>query len=274
MSFLELSGLGGKSSRLFKPSGWEVLAPWATHARMQAAEREQKREQFVTLQEQERIKTKAAHEREQDERRFAAAVALQEKVVAKLEQLEQEAKRATSVVLKIRETAQDPVLSGDPNLEDLELVLVDMEKAVITIQAGTVVDTATFDTAQLAAGYSDAQAGLVAMRSVAARGQGALKALEGRIKELKDEQIRMQLAAAARADQIAAQQRQDRQLADQQAAARAEAVAREGRLARRDLMSRILEVDRELSKEKRRRSALKVELANARFARSNAGALR
>jgi hypothetical protein len=272
LSFLELSGgLSGKSSSLYKPSGWEVLAPWTTKARMEATEREQKREFYITHQEQQRIGAAEAQKLQQEKQQRAseqkALEDLRTRVILNLQQLEDEAVRTTDFVVKIRELSQDPELRG-VNLEEIDADLVEMEKAVVAIQAGTVINTGTFDTDELAKGLSDASSGLVAMRTVTARAIRALKALEQEIQFQKDEQIRQDLAEVARAERAATEARKQRQLEDQRRSENEWRAAEAARKMRRDLMGQILEVDRELSNEKRRLGNLRVELANLRFQKS------
>jgi transcriptional regulator of met regulon len=267
----------GMGKLKFKPSGWEVLAPWTTHARMKAEKRELQRQEKISMQEQQRINLEEQRRRDQETAEFQSrekAVAdLRAKVVAKLQDLEAEAAQTTQFVVKIRELSQNPALRG-VELEGLEAELIEMEKAVIAIQAGTVVNTGSFDTGELSQGWADAQAGLLAMRTVTARALKAIKSLEEEVKARNDEQIRMKLAEAARVERAATEARERRQLEEQRMAENAWRAAEAARKARRDLTGQILEVDRELVKEKRRLGALRVELANLRFQQSEKAARR
>lgn len=261
----------------FKPSGWEVLAPWATHARMKAEKRELKRQAAESAQEQQRLNLEEQRRREQEEAEFQAkhkaVTDLRAKVVAKLQQLEAQAEEATQLVIQIRELSEDPALH-DVNLEVIDADLIEMEKAVIAVQAGTVVNTGSLDTKVLAQGWADAQSGLIAMRAVTARAIKALKALEEEIKLQNDQKIRAELAAAARVEKAALERRQQRQREEQRMQEDAWRSAEAARKSRRDLTGQILEVDRELAREKRRLGSLRVELANLRFQKSELAARR
>jgi hypothetical protein len=247
-----------------------LFIPWKSEQedRSEKVEREQRRKDLAAKAQLSASQRAEATAREQEDIRFKALTDLQLRISSKMDQVEEQAEVATGVVLKIRELANNPLLVGDFSVSDLEEILADMEQAVVTIQAGTVVDAASFDGTVLAGAYSNVSAALIAMRTVTARAQGVLKTLESRIRDLKAEKIRLDLAAeeararreieARRQEQLAQQRQRD---ADAQAA---EVV----RQRRRSLMAQILAVQAELSQEKRRLSSARVELANLRFAQT------
>lgn len=268
MSYLSIPGLGG----FFDDAAKSFSAGWGPFSSLTAREERKGKKELAKIRlkedaqtfEQQRVLTR-------DQAEAEAIENLRLQVVAKLRQMELEADATTGVIMQIRQAAAEPILKGDEIQEELAGVLADMEKAVIQVQAGTVVDTATFDTDALAGAYADASAGLVAMRAITARAQSVLKTLKKRAKDLKDEQIRLQYAQAAAVERAAAQEREQRQLAEQRQR-ELEWQAEQSRMrSRRDLMSRILEADRELVREKRRLANLKVELANLKFEKGLAG---
>lgn len=271
MSSLEIGPRGGMGSlgKSFFQSAAEGWGPFTVFSRKE--ERKEKKD-VLKAEYAERAQTfEQQRALAQEEARAQALEDLRDKVTAKLEQLEAEANVTTGLVLKIREEASSPVLDGDPILEDLGQALADMEKAVVTIQAATVVDVATFDSYELAGAYSDAHSALVAMKTVTARAQGILKELSERIKQINDEKIRAQMAAEDAAIRRAAQERRDRQIAAQQQAAAEELAAEEERRRRREVMAQVMAIQAEVSKEKRRLSAAKVELASLQFSRAESG---
>jgi hypothetical protein len=252
--------------------GWDtltaVLAPWTAKESSDTAKRLSRRQDAVSRAEQARIDLEQQQASAQDQARFEALANLQIKVASKLDQLEEQAEISTGVVLKIRETATAPILAGKPILGDLEEALADLEKAVISIQAGTVVDFASFDSSVLSESYSNASAALIAMRTVTSRALGIQKDLEAKIQEFRDEEIRLQMAREAAAAERAVNERRERQFAEQRRSEEASRVAEAARAQRRDLMARILAVQAELGQEKRRLSEARTELENLRFARA------
>jgi hypothetical protein len=263
MSSLRYHGLGG---------GWDtltaVLAPWTAKESYDTAKRTSRREDAIARAEQRRIDLEQQQASVVEQQKFQALADLQIKVASKLDQLEEQAEIATSVVLKIREAATAPILQGSKILEELEVALADMEKAVIAIQAGTVVDTASFDSAILSESYSNAAAALIAMKTVTSRGFGIQKDLEAKIQDLRDEQIRLQLAEERAAEERAVAARRERQLEEQRRADQAARVADAERQHRRDIMARVLALRAELAQEKRALSAARTELENLQFARA------
>lgn len=253
--------LGGVS---FKPSGWEVLAPWTTKARMEAEEREQKRQKLVTKEEQKRLEREQALEHEQERRRAQAAADLQDQIKAKIQQVENSALTAAEEMEAARELAVSPELQGDPILDDLEEQIADMEQAVVQIQAGTVVDVATFDTHALAVSYSDAQAAFVAMEAIRNRAEALVQALQERIDQLKKERIRVEQLrrererAAERERRRAEQREQQRQ---RMAKLRAEEAARRQRM---QIMKQVRQLDQAILEEKRALRRLRSEVEEAR----------
>jgi hypothetical protein len=263
MSSLGYSGLG---SNFFE----SLLIPWKS----EQEDRERKAKAEVQRRAQAQQAQISAAQRaeaqasEQEALRFKAITDLQAKAASKLTQLEEQAEIATGVVLKIREIATAPILTGRPVLGELDQALSDMEQAVVAIQAGTVVDLASFDTAVLAAAYSNVSAALIAMRAVTARGIGIQKDLEAKIQGFRDEEIRLQLARDAAAAERASAERRERQLAEQRQAEEASRAAEATARRRRDLMGQILAVQAELGREKRRLSEARTELGNLKFARA------
>jgi hypothetical protein len=267
MSFLEAGhrGMHGMHGFFDNASG-DFAAGWGPFTSLVA--REGRKEKKDAAKSKLRVDAQTFEQKRlltRDEAEAAAMENLRTCVVTELQQMEDKAVVATQPILRIREAAAAPALRGESILEELGAQLADMEKAAISIQAGTVVDTGTFDTDALAEAYADASAGLLAMRAVTARARSILKVLT-------DEQVRLELAAAARTEQLAVMQREQRQLAEQRDADLAIQASRQESLRRRDLMSRILQVDRELSKEKRRLSSLRIELANLKFAQAQRAA--
>ncbi|GAG28570.1 unnamed protein product, partial [marine sediment metagenome] len=188
MSFLEI-GMGG----FFRDaaSGWGPFH--SLTAREDRKAEKDKAKQRLSAEAQTFEQQRALS---QEEARTKALENLRAQVIRKLQQMEGEANASTAEILKIRKASANPALRGDEILEELGAVLADMEKAVISIQAGTVVDTATFETESLAASYADAQAGLIAMRSVTARAQSVLKSLKERVRTLEAERARFKLDEA------------------------------------------------------------------------------
>jgi predicted nucleic acid-binding Zn-ribbon protein len=268
MSFLTIgpaSGLGG----FFEDAGETFAAGWGPFSSLTAREERKAKKDAAKS----RLRAKAQSFEQQrvltrDEAEAKAMEELRVQVQQRLAQMEQEADLATQTILKVRQVSATPILRGDEILEELGKVLSDMEKAAISIQAGTVVDTATFDTDALAGAYADAQAGMLAMRSVTARAQSVLKTLKERIKTLEEEKIRLEFAQAEAQTRAAAAEREARQLEDQRRREAANREREDALRARRDLMGKILQVDRQIAMERTRLSELKVELANVRFQKS------
>ena len=209
-----------------------------------------------------------------DMERSKALEDLREKVNGKLRQLETEANLATGMVLKIRELATNPVLEGDPILGDIDGALADMEKAVVTIQASTVVDVATFDTSDLAGAYSDGQAALIAMRTVTARAQGGLKELAARVQQLKEEGIRARERSQRLADQRRLDVERQRRLEAQRLQEQETRALENERRRRMEIMRQVMEADAELTREKARLRQARADLmdAKSRVAERNARA--
>lgn len=150
---------------------------------------------------------KMALKRYEQER--AAIETFRTKISNKLVSVEAIAAEAAQVIEQVRRVAEDPILSGDPILTEVDAQLADFEEGLVQIQAGTVVDTATFDTHRLAISYSDAQAALIGMTSLKTRAVGILEDLRSRIKEVGAEKVRE--AEAFRKQQILAEQEGRRQ---------------------------------------------------------------
>lgn len=200
----------------------------------------------------------------QDQREAEAMENLRAKIVSKIREVESAAISAAAQMEKARKLANAPEIQGDLILSDLDTQIADMERAVVQIQTGTVVDTASFDTHALAVSYADAQAALIAMNAVRSRAYGAVKSLEERIGQLKREQIRAQ--------QLRQQQRADADLERQRRAAleverqrRAEQADQERqRQARILALQQLRQLDAEIAREKRALRRARADLATHR----------
>jgi len=268
MSYLQMSGL-------FDNADWakaagsttDVFGLRAKEAR-KAAEEQQEHERMLQAQtfEQRRLVS-------QDEREAAAVDRMRDRVRLKVQEIEQVALSAAQAMEKARKLIELPQLAGDPVLEEVESEIGSLEVAVVQIQAGTVVDTATFDTKRLAVAYSDAQAGLIAMRSILSRALGVVEKLEGRLNELKAERRRLQELERQRQAQLA--QEKARQRAAEAAAREREQKARQEaeRQARLERIQAIRRLDDQIARERAAIRRLKTEVVEIRARAAERAAL-
>jgi hypothetical protein len=256
MSWLEMNGMGGFFESA--ASGW---GPFNFLTKKE--ERKEKKDLAKIQLQSEAASFEQKRLLAMDEARSDALEGQRRKTVAKLRELEAEAVATTGLVMKIRELSGDPALEGDRILFDLEEELLDIEKAVVGVQASTVVDTATFDTYDLAEAYSNGQAALVAMRTITARANGIMRSLEERIIEIEEERGR-RMEAARREEQFRRDDIRRQQQAEQERA----------RQQRMDLIRQVMNVDAELAKEKRALRRARMELANLKAAQEERAARR
>ncbi len=127
-----------------------------------------------------------------DERQAAAMENLRAKIVSKLREVEAVALAAAEQMERARQLASKLELQGDPILAEADEQIADMERAVVQVQAGTVVDAASFDTHALAVSYTDAQAALIAMTAIRNRAAGVATALGKRYSQIQAEALRAQ----------------------------------------------------------------------------------
>ena len=125
------------------------------------------------------------------EQEKAAIETFRTKISAKLEEVEVAALEGVAAMEKARKLSIRPELEGDPILDEFGDKVGELETAIVQVQTGTVVDTATFDTHRLAISYSDAQAALIAMKSITNRAIELSSLLKERMREVEAERIRM-----------------------------------------------------------------------------------
>ena len=185
------------------------------------------------------------------EQEKAAVETFRAKISAKLTAVEQIAAEAAEMIEQVRRVAEDPILEGDPVLEEIDKQLADFEEGLVQIQSGTVVDTAPFDTHRLAISYSDAQSALIAMTSLKTRTVGMLEDLRQKIQQVQAEKVRLEelreqriiLAEQERKRQEALQRELEMRRSD-------EKIARD-RAEQEQIMSGIRKVNSEIQKERR-----------------------
>lgn len=217
-----LQGLGG---------GWDIFGK-------KAKEKRKERVQLAAQSFQEKMTLK----RYEQER--AAVETFRDKISAKLAEVEAAAYEATEAMERARKLAVKPILRGDPVLEEFQQQVSELETAIVQVQTGTVVDTATFDTHRLAISYSDAQAALIAMKSIGNRALELVALLKNRIREVEAERVRLEQLREQRAE-----------LARQEEKQRAE-MQREAELKQREAeLEAKREADRQAAVELRRLDA-------------------
>lgn len=247
--------IGNNPSAYGLSGGWDIFGK-------KAKERRKERVQLSAQSFTEKM-TMLRYEQER-----SAVETFRQKIAAKLNDVETVASEAAAVIEQVRRLAEDPVIEGDPVLEEVDKQLADFEEGLVQIQAGTVVDTATFDTHRLAISYSDAQAALIGMTSLKTRAAGMLEDLRQRIQGVGAEKIRM------------AQLRQEREKAQAQEARRQDALQMELDLKRREeaqvrrqqeqraVFEQIRKLGRDLADEKRKVDTLRRKIAEVRRRRA------
>lgn len=229
-----------------------------------AKQRRKERVQLAAQSFQEKLTLKRYEQEKEAIETFRA------KINAKLGEIERTAAEVASVISEIRRVAEDPILEGDPILDEVDQALADFETGLVQIQSGTVVDTATFDTHKLAISYADAQAALIAMTSLRTRGQGILEDLRGRIEALKAEKIRLE--ELRRKKQELAQQERVRQeaLRREQELRQREEAARRQREQQQQVVQQYREVLDELRSERRAVDRLRQQIERVKARRAEA----
>jgi fused signal recognition particle receptor len=196
------------------------------------------------------------------EQEKAAVETFRDKTSAKLAEVETAAVEATSAMEKARKLAVKPELRGDPILDEFQERVAQLEQAIVQVQTGTVVDTATFDTHRLAISYSDAQAALIAMRSIGNRAVELVTLLKDRLREISAEQIRAKKLRQQQA--LLAQQEAKRQaeLRREQELKRRDAALKAKEEAERRAASELRRLDNELRNERRALQRAKTQLTD------------
>lgn len=245
MSYLQLGALG-----------WDIFGKKAEQKRKAQADaaaaalQKQQQEYEQKLRDEERAKVD----------KFRAL--LQQRAA----QIEHEVVQIATLVEKIRKYAADPLLQGDPILDEAENQLADMENTLVKVQAGTVVDLATYDSNALAVSYADAQAGLVALQALRNRVVGLHKALESKVNDLNAEKIRAERAqkeAEYQAQLLRQRLEEEARQAELDASRRAEEA---GRVRRMELLQQHMSIDAQIVNEKRalRRAQQELEALRVR----------
>lgn len=252
MSALRIGQLRGLGKIEFKPSGWEVLAPWTSWTRMKAEEQQLKTErQIATAQQQADIEAK-----KREEARLAAArAAAQARTDELLKSVEGEASAIAQLVDEIRALLSQPFFAGTAAEQDAQRELAELETAVVQVQASFNVDSEDPDKL-----YADAAGARTAMRAIRSRVQGLKNKLEAALeaeraeRQRQAELARQQAEAATRAAAEARRLEQER-IAQAQLAARLRA-----QQAKLDEVKRIRELEALIEEEKRLLSAAQREL--------------
>jgi hypothetical protein len=159
--------------------GWDIFGKQA----------KEKRKLKLGMQAQSFNEKMTLHRYEQEK---AAIETFREKIRGKMEEVEVQALEGTAAMEKARKLSIRPELEGDPILDEFSEKVGELETAIVQVQTGTVIDTATFDTHRLAISYSDAQAALIAMRSITNRAVELSTLLKERMREIESERIRME----------------------------------------------------------------------------------
>lgn len=200
----------------------------------------------------------------QDQATAAAVENFRAKVINKLRELEKSAIESADVMENAREIASQPLLAGDPVLGKVDREIAELETAVIQIQAGTIVDTGTFDTQELAVSYSNAQSAVVAMDAVLGRAKGIVEDLALRLRDLKAEHARAERTRKEQALLMIQETKRAEQAERERVAREARNLREEERQRRVALIQRLRELEGEILREKRRLRQAKSDLAETK----------
>jgi hypothetical protein len=253
MSYLELD------NSIATLGGWDIFGKKAKEKRklklgMQAQ----------TFQEKMTLKR---YEQEKD-----AIETFRAKINAKMEEVEVAALEGTSAMEKARKWALKPELEGDPILDEFSDKVGELETAIVQVQTGTVIDTATFDTHRLAISYSDAQAALIAMKSITNRAVELSTLLKERMREIEAERIRMELVKEERAA-LAEQERKRQAEFQREAELKQRALEQKNKEAQRRQQARALQkLNDDLRKERQKLSTIRRRIDELRTRKADEAA--
>jgi len=264
--FARFNGLGADPGKI-QPI--EVLAPWTTLFRSQAEKRKQKQELEVARAQYAREQKTQEAGLVKDMKEFQAREDFRQKVENKLDEIEKEAQVTASAIESVRELAADPDLQGETDLlAKIEADLGGLEAALVEIQAASAIDAGTLDTAELAQSYADAQAALLAIRSVRGRSVGMVDLLKKRKEQLKAETLSAERLRREAQDAAEMQARRNEFAVRQQEILSSTQADEADRRQRTQIMQAVMALDNEIDKEQRAVDRLHSEIDAARQAQA------
>ncbi len=246
---------------LHKTSAWAYMSPFGSFALKEERKKQEALEKLRLQEQQEQFV------RDQQAAQAAAEAAaiedLRRKTVSRIRELQNVALATTATISKIRD-ASGALPEGDSFLQNLEVQLSDMEAAVVAVQAGTVIDTASFDTHVLAVSYADAQGALIAIASVNSRAKGVWAELEAYLQGVaRREHEEVQRQAQAERERQRLDVLRAREEADQE-----RAQARAAVLQRIESMRILSEIETQIARERADLRQARYELQSMRSRRA------